>query len=867
MIKNNKEDTLISLLNKVRNIKINKIDHIQWSKPTFRSKKNQVFEIEKPEYVNFDKLLTENDYIIDKNLLSITPSSSYIYTSFDIFQFIYSSSINVKKLTVGSLGAEFAYKKCDYFSDCTNVHLDKLYLDKENNYDFVVVYDMYPLVVDKYLQDTYIEQLRLERNIEKLVVLDKLKNSGDFLYLISHLTIPASKEIVAILSYLFEECILIKPIFHDIISTSFYVYCKNFDKKKFNSIRKKLTVEYYSSSGDIKKLYSLGLVYDDSVFKQLDAFSKNLNVLQNFVVSSKFSTNEIVKFLPKLAFSINIPIYPEYLDSKYKKFNDLYELCVKNNLTFIFSNTKDSTINDVLNIYVKNRKYGFIDTSPEPYMKYELLVVDDISDSDFNNLITQGFIYISNVDSKEIRKYKGSKDEVSGTVSSKIITQLSPNIYKKIGHIIDESYKVLKIKDYNVIIFDNKVYFDNVIEKMFPIIENHDYPIYSIDLNGKIMLDTFDFYPFFPVFTNNKFYVNPIHLKIINNGPSILGSIKEHIKLMLTSEDVSKFLVNTYTDKEDFVKIKVSDEEVPYKSNNHGWLSNGTKSSIYAVSKIFNPESIVEFGTWYGNSAEYIKDLNPDASLSCFDVFRTMFESDYTLKGYGVDKFSLLYPRLESVYKRMQSYKNVELYKGDAYNSLNYLKSNNILPEVIFIDFIKSSKLLFNFLTKIATLFPETIIIGDDYIMDTVKDGVNRFNKTLNNKYQYIKNENSYILIPVNKYNKDVEDLMIKKLNIENSHMIKNKYYICFLLIQKLKFKEAINYINVNNLNLNYKSKYLPNDGTLYHMFGYYLSDVPDKDKYLKLLFKLEEPKNIKNNYEFTFVEMLKFDSSRLFSG
>jgi hypothetical protein len=97
--------------------------------------------------------------------------------------------------------------------------------------------------------------------------------------------------------------------------------------------------------------------------------------------------------------------------------------------------------------------------------------------------------------------------------------------------------------------------------------------------------------------------------------------------------------------------------------------------------------------------------------------------------------------------------------------------------------------------------------------------------------------------------------------------MLKNKYYNCFLLIQKLKFKEAINYATTHSLNLNYKSKYLPNTGTLYHMFGYYLSDVPDKDKYLKLLFKLEEPKNVKNNYEFTFVEMLKFDSSRLFSG
>ena len=74
------ENELLSLLDKVRNVKIDKIYNIQWSQPLFRSKKNQVFEIEKPDWVNFDKILEENDYIVDKDLLSITKSlDGYIH--------------------------------------------------------------------------------------------------------------------------------------------------------------------------------------------------------------------------------------------------------------------------------------------------------------------------------------------------------------------------------------------------------------------------------------------------------------------------------------------------------------------------------------------------------------------------------------------------------------------------------------------------------------------------------------------------------------------------------------------------------------------------------------------------------------------
>lgn len=77
-------------------------------------------------------------------------------------------------------------------------------------------------------------------------------------------------------------------------------------------------------------------------------------------------------------------------------------------------------------------------------------------------------------------------------------------------------------------------------------------------------------------------------------------------------------------------------------------------------------------------------------------------------------------------------------------------------------------------------------------------------------------------------------------------------------------FKKAINMVLDNKLDLNIINKYIPNQGTLYHIFGYYLRNHEKKDSYLGILYDIEKPKEILNDYEFTFKDILRYDSSRL---
>lgn len=534
----------------------------------------------------------------------------------------------------------------------------------------------------------------------------------------------------------------------------------------------------------------------------------------------------------------------------------LKKFCQDNNIRFIFSTLSHSDLEFCKDTFVDNKYDG--------YMKYDLVVIKknpsiQLMKESINKLSINGFLYFEDMDPEYLQDY------IKGKILQKDTN--FDNIYKKIGNISNEVKKDTLYNGYTILIFDKKKYSLNVISKIFPIVKSDKYTIYSINMNGKVKETKFDFYPYYPVMKNNVLYVNPIHLQLIDLH-NIKSSIMKNVKIMLT-DNSSELPFSKYPkfNKTELLHLYVKNEALPYKENNHGWLSEGTKSSLYAVSKILSPKTIIEFGTWYGNSAEYIKKNNPENTrLICFDIFRNIFESEYTLHGYGVDKFYIKYPRLEAVYKRLQQFKNMELVKGDAYQGIDYLKKLKVKPDTIFIDFIKSEKLLMKFLSQIHSLFPKTIIIGDDYVFDTVKLGVKNFLKN-NTTYTLITNENSYILIPKGFDSETIEEIRFS-MNKEWKKLLdkkySNKYYQVYELISKNKIEEAISMIKKENLKLNYSSKFLPNDGTLYHIFALNLKKSNFFNKYMNQLYSIELPEKVKNNFEFTFTDILKFDASRL---
>jgi predicted O-methyltransferase YrrM len=285
---------------------------------------------------------------------------------------------------------------------------------------------------------------------------------------------------------------------------------------------------------------------------------------------------------------------------------------------------------------------------------------------------------------------------------------------------------------------------------------------------------------------------------------------------------------------------------------------------LYTILKIYSPKIIIELGTWYGNSASYIKENCDKNKLYCFDFFRTIFESEYNIKGDGVDKFYINYPRIESVYKRMQKYNDITLVKCDAINAIDYIKEKHIKPDVIFIDFIKNKFVLYNFLSSLINNFKNTIIIGDDYVFDTVKNAVKKIIDKVQNKYILLSNINAYVLIPIELYNENVKFKLIEKDNKFNEKRNNNPYYLIHNLFKNDKFDKAIEIIIKQKLDLNKKSEYISNDGTIYHDFAFYYRKHKEFKNYLQILNSIEPVKTVLNNFDFTFDEMVKFNTDQL---
>ena len=796
-----------------------------------------------------------------------------------------SATFNKNSLTIGSKSdpEKLTIRKDLILNNTdTRVRYEDLELIKNNQYDNISIYHIEPL--GNKLVDDRIEQKRLKINIDKLKILEYLKNGGNFMYLLTHFRIEATKDIVLILSYLFEECVLQRPILHNFISSTTYLKCKNFSKDKYNLIKDKLKLDRFITLGNIDEISELGIssINKNFVIKEIDFYSK---IIHEIIEKSINIKKEIdISLVANIAYNINIPIKPSYLDIKYKPYNDLYDLCSNNSIVYIKTDYSNNLllVNKVLEIYLKNQRFGNLDFEYDTYVKYDLIIqhlTDNINNS-INKLGMNKFLYFFNSSSELSSKIS---TEISKQIKNKVLEKVSNNIYKKIGYISYLHDIKLKLDKYNVDIFDDKKYTEEVISKIIPIIPQYDYKIYSITLGTKLKInknDKYEVYPYYPIHDvlNNKIYLNPIHFQMIDltNKIDLVNTIKENIKVLLTTLSTSskpnknKSSANLINQnrliRNNVIKIDVINEPIPYYESSHGWLSSGTKSTLYAISKLYELNTVFEFGSWYGNSSSFIKKHNPLCKLVCVDYFQSIIESDYTIRGVGIDKFYIKYPRLESVYKKMQKYSNVELIKGDALVGYDYLLEQNIIPDMIFIDFIKNRKILYNFLYRISTDYKDTIIVGDDFEFKEVILGVDDFMKKNQSKYVLIKNDNSYILVPIDIFNNKIEITMNQKNEEYNRKANNDLYYQCSLEIKSGNFKKAMNMVLDNKLDLNLKNKYIPNEGTLYHIFGYYLRTHEKKDIYLSILYDIEQPKDVLNNYEFSFKDIIRYDSSRLYS-
>lgn len=238
--------------------------------------------------------------------------------------------------------------------------------------------------------------------------------------------------------------------------------------------------------------------------------------------------------------------------------------------------------------------------------------------------------------------------------------------------------------------------------------------------------------------------------------PSDMSSLylKEMGAILKTSN--SRFKLNYEYRGVVYPKLQevVSEDSRHILPNNHGWLSINTYLCLKFIFKEISGKhknlTIVELGSWLGLSTCVILREIKSGSLYCFDHFQNVALTDYDFsKEQLLDKFWMTVPRYETFCRNISPYlsKNKHVYtiKYDVRKSISILKYNFITPHIIFIDAIKARDTLVNFLQNVFRFAPNTVVLGDDYIFQSVQNAVSQFMTGKHNYYLFTTND-CYIL-------------------------------------------------------------------------------------------------------------------------
>jgi len=238
--------------------------------------------------------------------------------------------------------------------------------------------------------------------------------------------------------------------------------------------------------------------------------------------------------------------------------------------------------------------------------------------------------------------------------------------------------------------------------------------------------------------------------------------------------------------------------------NNHGWLSLNTEYIFQYVIKtnIAQKLVVVELGAWLGRSTvEMLKAAKgKSVQIYSFDKFQNITETDYKFdKLSPLDKFWLTVPRYETFCRNVSDHidedREVYTVKFDVNQSIEMLRRNFITPNIVFLDAIKNKHSLETFLTAIFQYAPNVIFVGDDYVFDTVKEGVRAFHSKHKSLHLFTTAE-CYILSA-----RPIDRQKIEKYIKSELH---NNYlqYLVYTLLA-CKYKEVIACLKKKSIDVN----------------------------------------------------------------
>jgi hypothetical protein len=403
--------------------------------------------------------------------------------------------------------------------------------------------------------------------------------------------------------------------------------------------------------------------------------------------------------------------------------------------------------------------------------------------------------------------------------------------------------------------------------------------------------------PMYPIIYNGVLYITPICIEqingfsnSINNKEKLFKNVVERILYsmggILTEKQYSminidlfktktKTKTNNKTNNENIFTDGIKDIFTDFRResivnripdwmltgidrNLTGWFTIENSMAIDYIMKLYRDEinNIAELGSYFGKSTRYLASKKRDeCKLFAFDDFKNVLLTDYIIENpnpldykYFLNRF-----KFEGFHKNLAEFNNIYSVKYDCFKATKWLKQNNILIDLFYIDFCKNDNKLIRIIDEIFELYPNAIVIGDD------AQWLNSSLEYFSNKYNYIYCKNCYICSANRPF--ENKEKFISKLKeswdsegyyqIEDAVKLNLQYRIKFIIKYIEKYIEkSINQKNKNSViqlfnklsvDPNERCRYIVQGGNLFHWIAMKYRNSDNKDQWLSLYSEINK--------------------------
>lgn len=187
---------------------------------------------------------------------------------------------------------------------------------------------------------------------------------------------------------------------------------------------------------------------------------------------------------------------------------------------------------------------------------------------------------------------------------------------------------------------------------------------------------------------------------------------------------------------------KFPDKKPSVKENHQTWMGHNHKFVFDKFLKNKGFKIVLELGTWMGGSAKYMLGCDPEITIICCDNWLGSLEHHLN------EKERAWLPTLyETFLANCYGWKDrIIPLRMDSYCGIQLVKEYNIQPYLIYIDAAHDYKTVKRDLEECLCLFPNAIIVGDDWLWEEVRKAVQEVTKYINKK-EFVVRGNCWYLV------------------------------------------------------------------------------------------------------------------------